>query len=364
MLKRVGKAGDKEWLSAAECAKRTGLTVRALRVYEREGLIKPSRSAKGWRRYGEAELTRLNTIVILKALGLSLVQVRKVLREHPPTLMNILQIQAQSWQEKRAAADRALFLVDAARKRLDSQQTLSIDELCALIKKFESNRPPDGKSRNELLREIISRHITPEEEGERHGWWRNNADVGKTMQAFVTEQEALFVELERLAQDGADPACAAVQDVVGRHNELLLRHRMRELTLRLMAWNAPLTLKWFGLNYRADKAGVGLPGAKGRSLFVAGMQASAAAPLIASVIVEINALVNAGVDAGSAQVDGPVVRFETMCASHRLGNPLVFVRWLPFIKRAHHDEYAPAKDAVAWEFLAQALDIRLGRKAA
>ena len=31
-------------MNAAECARRTGLTVRALRVYERHGLIEPARS--------------------------------------------------------------------------------------------------------------------------------------------------------------------------------------------------------------------------------------------------------------------------------------------------------------------------------
>jgi hypothetical protein len=34
-----------EYLTAAECAARTGLTVRALRVYERYGLIAPPRTA-------------------------------------------------------------------------------------------------------------------------------------------------------------------------------------------------------------------------------------------------------------------------------------------------------------------------------
>ena len=52
-------------LSAAECARRTGLTVRALRVYERHGLIEPARSGKGWRCYGPKELQRLNVIVTL-----------------------------------------------------------------------------------------------------------------------------------------------------------------------------------------------------------------------------------------------------------------------------------------------------------
>ena len=38
-----------EGLTAAECAVRTGLTVRALRVYEEYGLIAPKRTAGGWR---------------------------------------------------------------------------------------------------------------------------------------------------------------------------------------------------------------------------------------------------------------------------------------------------------------------------
>ena len=60
------------FLSAAECARRTGLTVRALRIYERQGLIKPARSGKGWRLYGPSELQRLNIIVTLKAFGMTL----------------------------------------------------------------------------------------------------------------------------------------------------------------------------------------------------------------------------------------------------------------------------------------------------
>lgn len=79
-----------KWLTAADCAARTGLTVRALRVYEREGLLKPSRTANGWRRYGPDDLMRLNTISVLKALGLTLAQIRKLLRETAPSLLSVL----------------------------------------------------------------------------------------------------------------------------------------------------------------------------------------------------------------------------------------------------------------------------------
>ena len=48
-----------EFLSAADCASRTGLTARALRVYEEFGLIAPRRSAGGWRQYGPHDLMKL-----------------------------------------------------------------------------------------------------------------------------------------------------------------------------------------------------------------------------------------------------------------------------------------------------------------
>jgi hypothetical protein len=54
-----------ELLSTADCASRTGLTVRALRVYEEFGLVAPRRSAGGWRQYGPHGLVKLNTIALL-----------------------------------------------------------------------------------------------------------------------------------------------------------------------------------------------------------------------------------------------------------------------------------------------------------
>jgi DNA-binding transcriptional MerR regulator len=62
------RPGNDLWLTAAECASRTGLTVRALRVYERYDLIRPRRTASGWRLYGPAEITRLTEIIALKRL--------------------------------------------------------------------------------------------------------------------------------------------------------------------------------------------------------------------------------------------------------------------------------------------------------
>src|SRR5580698_6845477 len=98
------------FLGAAECARRTGLTVRTLRLYEQNGLIEPLRSAKGWRRYGPEALQRLNVIVTLKAFGLTLEQIRTQLATNPPPLARVLQMQLESSRARREAADKAVRL--------------------------------------------------------------------------------------------------------------------------------------------------------------------------------------------------------------------------------------------------------------
>src|SRR5580658_149828 len=95
-------------IGAAECAQRTGLTVRALRVYERHGLVEPTRSGKGWRRYGPKELARLNVIVTLKAFGLTLTQIGSVLAARPPPLAQVLQLQLEAWRARKATAEKGL----------------------------------------------------------------------------------------------------------------------------------------------------------------------------------------------------------------------------------------------------------------
>ncbi|MEI9984092.1 MAG: MerR family transcriptional regulator [Aliidongia sp.] len=68
-----------EFLSPAEAAQRLGVSVKALRIYERHGLVKPIRSSVGWRAYGPDQMARAAEIATLRALGLSLAQVECVL---------------------------------------------------------------------------------------------------------------------------------------------------------------------------------------------------------------------------------------------------------------------------------------------
>ena len=68
-----------EFLNPSEAARRLGVSAKALRLYEQRGLVVPVRTTAGWRAYGPDELAKAAEIVALRALGLSLAEVAKVL---------------------------------------------------------------------------------------------------------------------------------------------------------------------------------------------------------------------------------------------------------------------------------------------
>ncbi|CAN7261724.1 transcriptional regulator [Devosia sp. Root413D1] len=144
------------WLSAAECAQRIGLSVRALRHYERHGLVTPRRTDKQWRLYGPEDITRLNEVLALKGLGLSLSSIAALLRGHTTDLGRTLTLQDDALRAARGRAERGLALIEALRSKITAGIPVSIDDLTRLAKetkmtdstndtvawrRYEQNRP-------------------------------------------------------------------------------------------------------------------------------------------------------------------------------------------------------------------------------
>jgi MerR family transcriptional regulator/heat shock protein HspR len=65
--------------SISVAAELSGLHPQTLRIYEREGLVEPSRSAGGTRRYSHNDITRLLEISALTSDGLNLAGIRRIL---------------------------------------------------------------------------------------------------------------------------------------------------------------------------------------------------------------------------------------------------------------------------------------------
>jgi len=77
-------------LSIGQLARRTGLSVSAIRYYEARGLVRPTRGSGNQRRFLRADIRRLSFALIAQQLGLSLAEIEAELsalpREQAPTL--------------------------------------------------------------------------------------------------------------------------------------------------------------------------------------------------------------------------------------------------------------------------------------
>lgn len=123
--------------TVSECARHTGLTVKALRVYEREGLLKPKRTLKKWRVYGASDLTRLGEITALRALGLKLSAIAKLLHGMVPDISHVLELQQSELLQRRMQIDAGLATIAMFRKRAELGEILSIKDLASMIKESQ-----------------------------------------------------------------------------------------------------------------------------------------------------------------------------------------------------------------------------------
>ena len=92
---------DRGLFSISVAAELAGLHPQTLRIYEREGLLDPARSAGGTRRYSRRDIDRLAEICALTADGLNLAGIRRVLQMQEETRQ--LQAEVARLREKMAA---------------------------------------------------------------------------------------------------------------------------------------------------------------------------------------------------------------------------------------------------------------------
>ena len=107
---------DRGLFSISVAAELAGLHPQTLRIYEREGLLDPARSAGGTRRYSRRDIDRLQEICALTADGLNLVGIRRVLQLQEETRQ--LQAELARLRELgRRAARREADPATASRRR-------------------------------------------------------------------------------------------------------------------------------------------------------------------------------------------------------------------------------------------------------
>src|SRR5690348_3837389 len=70
-------------LTIGELARRTGLSVSAIRFYETKGLVQAMRTAGNQRRFPRSDIRRLSFALIAQQLGLSLADIQAALARLP-----------------------------------------------------------------------------------------------------------------------------------------------------------------------------------------------------------------------------------------------------------------------------------------
>lgn len=189
-----------QFLNPAEAARRLGVSAKALRLYEQRGLVVPTRSAAGWRAYGPDEMGRAAEIVALRALGLSLSEVARVLGGDPQGLEPALAAHQTTLEGRIRQLAGAVEKVRGLRTDLVQGKPPAIGELARLLEPATElsvafDLPwPWGGERFEL-REVRSLNYIIGPLGS-----------GKTRLAHrlaETLPGAAFLGLERLADGGA-----------------------------------------------------------------------------------------------------------------------------------------------------------------
>jgi DNA-binding transcriptional MerR regulator len=197
--------------TATAVARRFGVSVKALRVYEEAGLLSPARTMTGWRIYREPELERLSAILALKQLGLPLKRIGELLRGKGD-LAAALALQEAALEDAKSEAEQALSLVRAARAKLAKSGHLSPDELGNLVR---STAMSEFKW-NDKMESLAQKHYTPEQLQDLRGRPFTAEDQARVSAAWAE----VFADIEALGPN-ADPASEAAK-AIGRRAQALI----------------------------------------------------------------------------------------------------------------------------------------------
>ncbi len=118
MARRKQHRTEQKYVMISVVAERFGIHPQTLRLYEREGLITPARSAGNTRLYDDGTIERLETILTLtRDLGVNLAGVEVILNlqeqmdEMQTEVDRLLNLVKQQVLDQRAGVDRRYALV-------------------------------------------------------------------------------------------------------------------------------------------------------------------------------------------------------------------------------------------------------------
>jgi DNA-binding transcriptional MerR regulator len=189
-----------------DAARLTGISVRTLHHYDAIGLLVPgTRTAAGYRLYTEADMLRLQHILIGRELGLPLEEIRKSLDDPRFDREAVLLDQRARLRDRARQAEAMIRAVDVALAALDGSHMGEIN-MTELFEGFDPSRYEE-----EARRQWGTTDAFAESQKRTKGYTPADWKAIKVEQAAV--YDAAFAALKA----GHAPSSAAAMDVAERH---------------------------------------------------------------------------------------------------------------------------------------------------
>lgn len=199
-------------MRTSELARETGVTRRALRLYEQRGLIAPPRSLdNGYRVYDRPTVERIHTIRLLQSIGFSLDRISQIIGPTEIDWVETLEVQERLLARRQAEIGGALAQVRRTLSEIRRGGVAGDEAVLALIAAADLNQDETDMQDdvmnfyNEKAREKLANHpATPEEVRAGEEAW---AEIAREIQAMVAA--------------GTSPASAEAQALLPRMDKLI-----------------------------------------------------------------------------------------------------------------------------------------------
>ncbi|MBZ0286803.1 MAG: MerR family transcriptional regulator [Anaerolineae bacterium] len=120
------------------------MTLRTIRYYDRIGLLKPAAySESGQRLYTELDYARLQQILTLKLIGLSLEEIKNLLTTDRAEIEQMLERQERVLSEQAERLKAVIQTIEQARRAMQAAQTLDLEHFIEIIKAVNMNTQAD-----------------------------------------------------------------------------------------------------------------------------------------------------------------------------------------------------------------------------
>jgi DNA-binding transcriptional MerR regulator len=191
-----------------ELATMSGATERALRHYEDLGLLSPARGGNGYRRYGEKDVERMQQVLLFRACGMGLSEIRGLLESPDYSAEEALEQHLKTLRARQRELETLVETVEKTIATMRGQETMTNEERFRGIKeqaieKNESTYGAEARERygddavdaaNERMRAISERD------------WNE-----------MHELEQSIIRQLKAAMATGDPAGNAAQELVDLH---------------------------------------------------------------------------------------------------------------------------------------------------